>query len=160
MDLIKKEIDQRLYPVGRLDRDTTGLLLLTNDGNFAQKLSHPRYEVQKTYAVTLNRILHEEDYEKIKEGLQLSDGFIKVDAISYAIKLPRNHVKVILHSGKNRIVRRIFEYLGYEVIKLDRIGYAGLTKQGLQLGQWRNLTNDEIESLQKLNVTSKEYINE
>ena len=149
IDLIKNEIDQRLYPVGRLDRDTTGLLILTNDGDFAQKLAHPRYEVQKIYAVTLNRILNKDDYEKIKEGLQLSDGFIKVDAVQYAIKLPRNNVKVMLHSGKNRIVRRIFEHLGYEVIKLDRIGYAGLTKRGLLVGQWRYLTNDEIENLKK-----------
>jgi 23S rRNA pseudouridine2605 synthase len=144
MDLIEDAIGQRLYPVGRLDRDTTGLLLITNDGAFAQKLSHPRYEVQKTYAVTLNRILHKDDFEKIKEGLQLADGLIKVDAIAYASKLPRNHVKVMLHSGKNRIVRRIFEHLGYDVVKLDRIGYAGLTKRELLVGQWRYLTDDEI----------------
>lgn len=147
MDLIKDAIGQRLYPVGRLDRNTTGLLIVTNDGEFAQKLSHPRYGVQKTYAVTLNKILHKDDYEKIKEGLQLADGFIKVDAIQYAAKLPRNHIKVSLHSGKNRIVRRIFEHLDYDVIKLDRIEYAGLTKRGLLVGDWRYLTDDEVEGL-------------
>jgi 23S rRNA pseudouridine2605 synthase len=147
MDIIKNAIGQRLYPVGRLDRNTTGLLILTNDGQFAQKLSHPRYEVQKTYAVTLNRILHKNDYEKIKEGFDLHDGFIKVDAIHYAARLPRNHIKVVLHSGKNRIVRRIFEHLGYEVVKLDRMEYAGLTKRGLLVGDWRYLNADEVESL-------------
>lgn len=147
MDIIKNAIGQRLYPVGRLDRNTTGLLILTNDGQFAQKLSHPRYEVQKTYAVTLNRILHKDDYEKIKEGFDLEDGFIKVDAIQYAARSPRSHIKVVLHSGKNRIVRRIFEHLGYEVVKLDRMEYAGLTKRGLLVGDWRYLTDDEVESL-------------
>ena len=147
MDLIKNAIGQRLYPVGRLDRNTTGLLLLTNDGELAQKLSHPRYEVQKTYAVTLNRILNTDDYEKIKEGLQLEDGAIKVDTVQYAARLPRNNIKVTLHSGKNRIVRRIFEHLRYDVVKLDRIEYAGLTKKGLLLGDWRYLTDDEVERL-------------
>jgi len=147
MDLIKDAIGQRLYPVGRLDRNTTGLLLLTNDGDLAQKLSHPRYHVQKTYAVTLNRILHKDDMAKIKAGLELEDGPIVVDAASYAMKMPRNHIKVVLHSGKNRIVRRIFEHLGYEVVKLDRIEYAGLTKKGLLLGHWRYLTHDELERL-------------
>jgi 23S rRNA pseudouridine2605 synthase len=155
MDLIKDAVGQRLYPVGRLDRDTTGLLIVTNDGAFAQKLSHPRYEVQKIYTVTLNRILHKDDFENIKEGLQLADGFIKVDAIAYVNKLPRNHVKVMLHSGKNRIVRRIFEYLGYDVVKLDRIGYAGLNKRGLSIGQWRYLTEDEITRLQETSKESK-----
>jgi 23S rRNA pseudouridine2605 synthase len=147
MDLIKNAIGQRLYPVGRLDRNTTGLLLLTNDGQLAQKLSHPRYEVQKTYAVTLNRILNADDYDAIKEGLQLEDGPIKVDTVQYVSRLPRNNVKVVLHSGKNRIVRRIFEHLGYDVVKLDRIEYAGLTKRGLLVGDWRYLTDDEVERL-------------
>lgn len=149
MDLIKNAIGQRMYPVGRLDRDTTGLLILTNDGDLAQKLSHPRYEVRKAYGVTLNRILNKDDYEKIKKGLDLRDGFIQVDAIHYSSRLPRNNVKVALHSGKNRIVRRIFEHLGYDVIKLDRIEYAGLTKQGLLVGHWRYLTDDEVERLRK-----------
>lgn len=147
MDLIKKAASQRLYPIGRLDRDTTGLLILTNDGNLAQKLSHPRYQISKTYAVTLNRILNKDDYSRIKEGLELSDGPIMIDAIQYNAKLPRNNVKVVLHSGKNRIVRRIFEHLGYDVLKLDRVEYAGLTKRGLLVGDWRYLTADEVESL-------------
>ncbi len=149
MDLVKRSIKERLYPVGRLDRDTTGLLLLTNDGDVAQKLAHPRYEVQKAYVATLNRILNKDDYEAIKEGLQLKDGFIKVDAIHYSSALPRNTIKVLLHSGKNRIVRRIFEHLGYDVVKLDRIEYAGLTKKGLSVGHWRYLTDDEVERLQE-----------
>ena len=147
MDLIKDAIGQRLYPVGRLDRNTTGLLLLTNDGDLAQKLSHPRYNVQKTYAVTLNRILPKDDLEKIRIGLELDDGPVVVDAATYVVKMPRNHIKVVLHSGKNRIVRRIFEHLGYEVTKLDRIEYAGLTKKGLLLGHWRYVTKDELERL-------------
>ena len=146
MDLVIG-IKERLYPVGRLDRDTTGLLLLTNDGNLAQRLAHPRYEMQKIYAVTLNRIFSKEDMAEIKKGIYLSDGFIRIDAIKYAPEARRNQVIVTLHSGKNRIIRRIFHHLGYDVIKLDRIRYGTLTKKGLPVGQWRYLTDPEIESL-------------
>ena len=149
MDLVKHAIGVRLYPVGRLDRNTTGLLVLTNDGNMAQRLSHPRYEVQKVYAVTLDKVLAKDDMEQIKRGFELDGDVIQVDAITYAEKMPRNNVKVTLHSGKNRIVRRIFESFGYEVIKLDRIGYAGLTKKGLLVGEWRHLTAKEIESFSR-----------
>ena len=149
MDLVKNSIGVRLYPVGRLDRNTTGLLVLTNDGNVAQRLSHPRYEVQKMYAVTLDALLTQQHMEQIKKGLQLDDGEIRVDAISFVPKMPRSNVNVTLHSGKNRIVRRIFEHLGYEVIKLDRIGYASLTKKGLLVGEWRYLTAREIESFSR-----------
>lgn len=145
MDIIKDAIDIRVYPVGRLDRNTTGLLVLTNDGELAQRLAHPKHEIEKQYAVTLDKLLTQEDKVAIEKGLTLSDGFIKVDAIRYAQKM-RNEVLVQLHSGKNRIVRRIFEFLGYEVKKLDRVGYAGLTKKGLLVGEWRYLTAQEIES--------------
>ena len=149
LDLIKSEVAARVYPVGRLDRDTTGLLLLTNDGDLAQRLAHPRHEVQKTYIATLDRILSREDFNEIKNGITLKDGFIKVDAIHYAPEQKRNHVKVILHSGKNRIVRRIFEFFGYRVMKLDRVEYAGLRKKGLSVGNWRHLTAAEIEGLRQ-----------
>lgn len=147
LDLVRSATAARIYPVGRLDRDTSGLLLLTNDGNFAQKLAHPRYEVQKTYLVTLDRLVTKEDYEQIRKGIHLKDGFIKVDGIYYLPEKKRNCVKVIIHSGKNRIVRRIFEFFGYRVSKLDRIAYAGLTKKGLAVGNWRHLTKDEIKGL-------------
>lgn len=137
----------RLYPIGRLDQDTTGLLILTNDGDFAQRLAHPRYNIQKIYAVTLNKFLTFEHKASIEQGLALYDGSIKVDAITFMPPQAKNHVKVILHSGKNRIVRRIFQHLGYEVKKLDRIGYAGLHKKGLPIGRWRYLTPLEIENL-------------
>jgi len=149
MDLIRNAIGVRLYPVGRLDRNTTGLLVLTNDGDVAQRLSHPRYEVQKVYAVTLDKILAKADMDQIKQGFELDGDSITVDAISYAEKMPRNNVKVALHSGKNRIVRRIFEFFGYEVVKLDRIGYSSLTKKGLLVGEWRYLTAREIESFSR-----------
>lgn len=150
MDILKKNFKQRLYPVGRLDYDTSGLLIITNDGNFAQSLAHPRFEMSKTYAVTLDRWLSLQDLAQIKHGLQLHDGFIQVDAVSYMPPQARNHVKVTLHSGKNRIVRRIFSHLGYTVKKLDRIGYADLNKKGLPVGTWRYLTDEEIESLKKV----------
>lgn len=147
MDLIQDAGSERMFPVGRLDRTTTGLLLMTNDGELMQKLAHPRNRMQKIYHVTLNQELTIEHLEKIKQGLMLYDGRAQVDAISFIPRARRNELKVTLHSGKNRIVRRIFEYLGYEVKKLDRINYAGLTKKGLLIGEWRYLTKDEIDQL-------------
>lgn len=147
MDLIDGAINQRIFPVGRLDRTTTGLLLMTNDGELMQKLAHPRNKIQKVYHVTLTTELSIEDIEKIKRGLTLYDGRAKVDAITFIPKMRRNEVKVTLHSGKYRIVRRIFEHLGYEVKKLDRINYAGLTKKGLLVGCWRYLSHAEIQNL-------------
>ncbi len=149
LDLLPASIKTRLFPVGRLDRDTTGLLLITNDGHLAQLLAHPRYEVEKVYAATLDRLLRHEDLQVMKQGIHLKDGFIKVDDIRYVKDLPRNHVKVTLHSGKNRIVRRIFESFGYDVKRLDRLEYAGLTKKGLPVGGWRYLTDGEIKRLLK-----------
>jgi 23S rRNA pseudouridine2605 synthase len=141
MDLVDEELG-RIYPIGRLDRNTTGLLLLTNDGLLAQKLSHPSNNIRKVYQVTLDKNLTKGDYEKISKGLELEDGLINVDAIAYLEN--RNELGIEIHSGKNRIVRRIFESLGYEVEKLDRVSYAGLTKKNLPRGKWRLLTDKEL----------------
>jgi 23S rRNA pseudouridine2605 synthase len=144
INLIAQEVKQRIYPVGRLDRNTTGLLVLTNDGDLALKLSHPRFEVEKIYHVQLDRALTRADMQRMLLGLELEDGLIKVDGAGFFPDRPKQNLIVVLHSGKNRIIRRIFEHLGYDVRKLDRAGYAGLTKSRLEGGQWRYLTNSEI----------------
>jgi len=144
MDLISQEIKQRIYPVGRLDRNTTGLLLLTNDGQLALKLSHPRFEVEKIYHVQLDRAFTRADMNKLLSGLELEDGPVKVDEAHFFHDRPKQNLIVVIHSGKNRIIRRIFEKLGYDVRKLDRAGYAGLTKAKLEVGQWRYLANSEV----------------
>jgi 23S rRNA pseudouridine2605 synthase len=143
MDLVKNACTERIYPVGRLDRNTTGLLLLTNDGELAEKLSHPSHEIRKLYQVELDKPITTEDFEAIVNGLDLEDGFIKPDEL--ALVTPDAEVVGIkIHSGKNRIVRRIFEHLGYEVLKLDRTTYAGLDKKDLPRGKWRFLTEKEV----------------
>ena len=144
MDIVGTTIKERIYPVGRLDRDTTGLLLLTNDGDLAQKLSHPSYMVKKFYHVSLDRPVLETDMAIIKKGIQLDDGFVKVEGLDYVEGSPQTEVGIEIHIGKNRIVRRIFEYLGYTVERLDRTYYAGLTKKDLQRGHYRFLTEREI----------------
>ncbi len=145
MDLIDaKEVPVRVYPVGRLDRATTGLLMLTNDGDLARKLSHPSFEVKKIYHVVLDKLVTEEDLEKIKKGLTLEDGPVEVDGVSYVKGKNRNEVGIELHIGRNRIVRRIFEHLYYNVEKLDRVYYAGLTKLDLPRGRYRFLTEKEV----------------
>lgn len=144
MQLVAKASRERIYPVGRLDRNTTGLLLLTNDGNLAEKLSHPRNNVTKIYQVELDKNLTQGDYNKIAFGLELEDGFVKPDAISYVQGGSKREIGIQIHSGKNRIVRRIFENLGYDVIKLDRVVYANLTKKDLPRGRWRHLEEKEI----------------
>lgn len=149
LDLIENKTFGRIYPVGRLDRMTTGLILLTNDGNLTQKLSHPKYEISKGYLAVLDKIFTKNDFEKLLKGLVLEDGPIKVDELSYVPAQKKNNVQVVIHSGRNRIVRRIFEHLGYKVKKLDRFYYAGLTKKGLPLGKWRKLTKQEINMLKK-----------
>lgn len=136
----------RLYPVGRLDRKTTGLLLFTNDGDCAYRLSHPKFEVEKRYAVTLNVPLSKQHFEQIKKGTMLFDGLALVDYIAYEKSL--NMVTVTVHSGKNRIIRRIFESYGYEIISLDRFSFARIKKDGLSVGRWRYLTQYEIQKLQ------------
>ncbi|MBP7463785.1 MAG: rRNA pseudouridine synthase [Bacteroidales bacterium] len=145
-DLIKSACSERVYPVGRLDRDTTGLLLLTNDGELAKKLSHPSFNKKKIYQVGLDKVLKKEDLDKVREGFELEDGFIKVDSIEF-ISDDKRELGVELHSGRNRIVRRIFEHLGYRIKKLDRVYYVGLTKKDLPRGKWRFLNENEIAML-------------
>ena len=144
MQLVAKATKERIYPVGRLDRNTTGLLLLTNDGNLAEKLSHPRNNVTKIYQVELNKNLTQGDFNKIQFGIELEDGLIKPDDLSYVAGASKREVGIQIHSGKNRIVRRIFESLGYEVVKLDRVVYANLTKKDLPRGRWRYLEEKEL----------------
>jgi len=143
MDLFTT-VDERIFPVGRLDRNTTGLLLLTNDGHLAQKLSHPKFMNKKVYQVKLDKALIEEDFEKIKKGLELEDGIAEVDSLAFTNPEDAKEVGIEIHIGKNRIVRRIFEHLGYEVKHLDRVMYAGLTKKNLPRGKWRALTDKEL----------------
>ena len=144
MDLVKKKVDERIYPIGRLDLNTSGLLLLTNDGDLAHKLSHPSQEIIKVYHVILNDEISEAEIEQIRKGLQLEDGFAMVDKVNHIKGAPKNEVGMQLHMGKNRIVRRIFEHLGYHVNKLDRTYYAGLTKKDLPRGYSRFLSKQEI----------------
>jgi len=148
-DLIKQDIKDRVYPVGRLDRNTTGLLLLTNDGDLAQKLSHPSHKMKKIYHATLDKNLTKADMDRILMGVKLEDGIAEVDGIEYAND-KKNEIGVEIHSGKNRIVRRIFEHLGYETIKLDRVYFAGLTKKNIPRGKFRHLTDKEIIQLKHL----------
>ena len=147
MDLVKGACNERIYPVGRLDRNTTGVLLLTNDGDLASKLTHPKFLKKKIYHVYLDKNLTKADMDQIAAGIQLEDGEIHADAISYADENKRDQVGIEIHSGKNRIVRRIFESLGYKVVKLDRVFFAGLTKKGLRRGDWRYLTEQEVNFL-------------
>ncbi|MEG1904279.1 MAG: pseudouridine synthase, partial [Bacteroidales bacterium] len=147
MDIVRSAATERIYPVGRLDRNTTGVLLLTNDGDLASKLTHPKFVKKKIYHVWLDKDITEEDLAKIAEGVELEDGEIHADAISYANEEDRNQVGIEIHSGRNRIVRRIFEHLGYRVTKLDRVYFAGLTKKNLPRGRWRYLTQQEVNML-------------
>ena len=147
MDLVKGACNERIYPVGRLDRNTTGVLLLTNDGDLASKLTHPKFLKKKIYHVQLDKNLAKADMEQIAAGIQLEDGEIHADAISYTDDFRKDQVGIEIHSGKNRVVRRIFESLGYKVIKLDRVFFAGLTKKGLRRGDWRYLTEAEVNYL-------------
>ncbi|MBQ6749698.1 MAG: rRNA pseudouridine synthase [Bacteroidaceae bacterium] len=147
MELVKNCCRERIYPVGRLDRNTTGVLLFTNDGDMASKLTHPKFLKKKIYHVFLDKNLTAADMKQIAEGITLEDGDIKADAISYASETDRKQVGIEIHSGKNRIVRRIFESLGYKVCKLDRVMFAGLTKKGIKRGDWRFLTEQEVAML-------------
>ncbi len=147
MDIIKGACDERIYPVGRLDRNTTGVLLFTNDGDLAKKLTHPKHLTKKIYHAFLDKPLTKEHILKIGEGVELDDGKVAADAISYVEKDDRTQIGVEIHSGKNHIVRRIFEHLGYKVVKLDRVFFAGLTKKRIPRGKWRMLTPKEISIL-------------
>ena len=147
MDLVKGACKERIYPVGRLDRNTTGVLLLTNDGDLASKLTHPKFLKKKVYHVYCDKNVTSHDLEQIAAGITLDDGEIHADAISYASETDKKQVGIEIHSGKNRIVRRIFESLGYRVTKLDRVLFAGLTKKNLRRGDWRFLTEQEVNML-------------
>ena len=147
MDLVKNCCKERIYPVGRLDRNTTGVLLLTNDGDMASKLTHPKFLKKKIYHVYLDKNVTAHDIQLIRDGITLEDGDIKADACEYADPIDKKQVGIEIHSGKNRIVRRIFESLGYKVTKLDRVQFAGLTKKNLRRGDWRYLTEEEVDRL-------------
>ncbi|MES2416798.1 MAG: pseudouridine synthase [Bacteroidota bacterium] len=150
MQLVEKASRERIYPVGRLDRNTTGLILMTNDGDLADKLSHPKNGITKIYHVELNKNLSQGDFNKIQFGLELEDGLIKPDNVSYVAGASKKEVGIQIHSGKNRIVRRIFEHLGYDVVKLDRVVYGNLTKKDLPRGRWRFLEEHELIQIKHL----------
>ncbi len=149
MDLVKNACKERIYPVGRLDRNTTGVLLLTNDGDLASKLTHPKYVKKKIYQVWTDKDIAEEDMQRLADGIELEDGPIHADAISYVNDHDKNQAGIEIHSGRNRIVRRMFESLGYRVTKLDRVYFAGLTKKNLPRGRWRYLTQEEVNFLKQ-----------
>jgi len=147
LDLIRNATSDRVYPIGRLDRNTSGVLLFTNDGELAQKLTHPRNEIKKVYQATLNKPLEKNDFDAILKGLILEDGPAPVDVLAYSDLKDKTQVGIEIHSGRNRIVRRIFEHLGYDVKNLDRVTFAGLTKKNVDRGKWRFLTEKEVRDL-------------
>lgn len=151
IELVKGATLERVYPVGRLDRNTTGVLLLTNDGELAQKLTHPSYEIKKIYEVTLHKDVSKKDIEKLVNGVTLEDGLATADAVSYTDDKSKNVVGIEIHNGKNRIVRRMFEHLGYTVEKLDRVLFANLTKKNVPRGKWRMLNEKEVRLLKYMN---------
>jgi 23S rRNA pseudouridine2605 synthase len=153
MDLVKRATTERVFPVGRLDRNTTGVLLLTNDGEPAQRLTHPKYEVKKIYEVRVDKPVTKQQLDKIASGITLEDGFIQPDAIAYADSKDKSIVGIEIHSGRNRIVRRIFEHLGFKVKNLDRVMYGIFTKKNVDRGKWRLLTEKEIRLLKHLNTS-------
>jgi 23S rRNA pseudouridine2605 synthase len=153
LDLIRHATEERVYPIGRLDRNTTGVLLLTNDGELAQKLSHPSYEIRKIYEVKLDKPLVKKDFDAIINGITLEDGLVTPDALPYADPKDKSVIGIEIHSGRNRIVRRIFEQLGYDVRNLDRVMYANLTKKNVDRGKWRFLTEKEVRLLKYLNAS-------
>ena len=153
--LIKAATTERVYPVGRLDRNTSGVLLLTNDGELTQKLSHPSYNITKVYEAKLDKPLTKTDFDKILNGIQLEDGEIKADSLAYADAKDKSVIGIEIHSGRNRIVRRIFESLGYDVKGLDRVMYATLTKKNVERSKWRFLSEKEVRLLKYLNASFK-----
>lgn len=159
MQLVRDACEERIYPVGRLDRDTTGLLLFTNDGDLTKKLTHPSSQIEKTYYVELDKNFANIDMAALRNGLELNDGVIIPDEVEY-VDESRQHVGITIHSGKNRIVRRMFEFLGYEVVKLDRVVFAGLTKKDLPRGQWRFLTKKEVAFLKMLSKNPQKTENQ
>jgi 23S rRNA pseudouridine2605 synthase len=155
LQLIQRATDERVYPIGRLDRNTSGVLLLTNDGDLTQKLSHPSYEIKKIYEVKLDKNLTKADFDKILNGLTLEDGPVFVDGLAYSDPKDKSIIGIEIHSGRNRIVRRIFESLGYDVKGLDRVMYAGLTKKNVERSKWRYLSDKEIRLLKYMNESKK-----
>lgn len=155
MQLIKSATEERVYPIGRLDRNTSGVLLLTNDGDLTQKLSHPSFEIKKVYEAKLDKPLTKGDFDKILKGLILEDGQVHVDTLAYADSKDKSIIGIEIHSGRNRIVRRIFEHLSYDVKALDRVMYAGLTKKNVERGKWRYLSEKEIRLLKYMNASKK-----
>ena len=155
LQLIKQATTERVYPIGRLDRNTSGVLLLTNDGDLTQKLSHPSYEIKKIYEVKLDKPLTKAHFDKIVNGLILEDGEIQIDSLAYADSKDKSIIGIELHSGRNRIVRRIFEHLGYDVKGLDRVMYANLTKKNVERSKWRYLSEKEIRLLKYMNASKK-----
>lgn len=147
LELVKQATKARIYPVGRLDRNTSGVLLMTNDGELAQKLTHPSHEIKKVYAVTLDKPLTKNDFDAILKGVPLEDGIANVDVLAYTDNQDKTQIGIELHSGRNRIVRRIFEHYGYDVRNLDRVIFAGLTKKNVPRGKWRLLTEKEVRDL-------------
>ena len=147
LDIIQRATTERVYPVGRLDRNTSGVLLLTNDGELAQKLTHPRNEIKKVYHVTLNKPMDRNDFDQILKGITLEDGPVFVDGLAYADIKDKTQIGIEIHSGRNRIVRRIFEHLKYDVKNLDRVMFAGLTKKNVERGKWRFLNEKEVREL-------------
>ena len=158
LQLTKMATTERIYPVGRLDRNTSGVLLLTNDGELTQKLSHPSYNITKVYEVKLDKSLTKNDFDKILTGLKLEDGEVKADSLAYADAKDKSIIGIEIHSGRNRIVRRIFEHLGYDVKGLDRVMYATLTKKNVERGKWRFLSEKEIRLLKYLNASHKKVL--
>lgn len=150
-DIVKKATTERIYPIGRLDRNTTGVLLMTNDGELTQKLSHPSYHVKKIYEVKLDKPLAKKDFDELLKGITLEDGLITPDGLAYADPKDKSVIGIEIHSGRNRIVRRIFEHLGYDVRNLDRVMYANLTKKNVDRGKWRFLSEKEVRLLKFLN---------
>jgi len=157
LELIRHATNERVYPIGRLDRNTTGVLLLTNDGELTQKLSHPSYEVKKVYEVRLDRPLSKKDFDSILKGITLEDGMVAPDAMAYADAKDKAVIGIEIHSGRNRIVRRIFEHLGYDVKNLDRVMYANLTKKNVERGKWRFLSEKEVRLLKYMNAAVKKH---
>jgi 23S rRNA pseudouridine2605 synthase len=155
LDLIRHATTERVYPVGRLDRNTSGVLLLTNDGDMAQTLAHPKHQIKKVYEVKLDRPVTKADFDKLSQGIQLEDGFIVPDALGYVDANDKSVIGIEIHSGRNRIVRRMFEHLRYDVKALDRVMYAGLTKKNVQRGKWRLLTEKEIRIMRHFNPQTK-----
>ncbi|MCU0394324.1 MAG: rRNA pseudouridine synthase [Chitinophagaceae bacterium] len=155
LDIVKNATEERIYPVGRLDRNTTGVLLLTNDGDLAQQLTHPKFEVRKIYEVKLDKPVEKDDLDKLVQGINLEDGPIAADAAAYADMKDKSVVGIEIHSGRNRIVRRMFEHLGYDVRNLDRVMFANLTKKNVDRGKWRFLSEKEVRLLKYFNKSKK-----